>query len=227
MRQRAQADRGIPYERHKGRVLRVVARRCPWLATDECEVAYHDAYATLLEKHRVGALDMDAMHDRQVLAYLTTTAIRDGLVAGRRGGHPLTIPMEDPGTEVLDPELPTGDRAATHSEPAPISELVEKPASMSLRECSSQSFRFAVAFARLDDGGRTPTSTGSSPNGLDLRGGSKSARSCNCIVQGMSGRGAAGHLAGRWRPISQRGTAAFWCEPATHGGRRELGEEAS
>ena len=40
------------YERYKGAALLLLRRRCPWLAADDREGAYHDAFATLLEKHR-------------------------------------------------------------------------------------------------------------------------------------------------------------------------------
>jgi DNA-directed RNA polymerase specialized sigma24 family protein len=126
MRQRGLADKEASYERHKVPVLRLLATRCPWLAPDEREVAYHEAYAILLVKHREGALDMEGMHERQVRSYLMTTAVGVGLNAGRRGGRYSTVLMDDPGPELLDPGLPTEERAATHSETAPIRELVEE-----------------------------------------------------------------------------------------------------
>jgi hypothetical protein len=57
--------------------------------------------------------------------------------------------------------------------------------------------------------------------------GSKSALSCNCIVQSMSGRVAAGHPAAGWGQVSRGQAAAPWREPAKYGGRGRLVEEAS
>ena len=39
-------DRETPYERHKPAVLVLLRRRCGWLADDEREAVFHDAYAT-------------------------------------------------------------------------------------------------------------------------------------------------------------------------------------
>lgn len=76
--------------------------------------------------------------------------------------------------------------------------------------------------------GRRPTSTARWSNDFDsFVGGSKSARSCNCIVQSMSGRVAAGHPAAGWGQVGQGQAAALWREPAKYGGRGRLVEEAS
>jgi hypothetical protein len=142
-------------------------------------------------------------------------------------GRRLTSPMVDPGEEVPEPELPTEGRVA------PLRNCRKQGArqggaSTSLRKCSSQSSRFAVACRAVGQGREDADGHRQFAKRVSTCAwGSKSARSCNCIVQGMSGRGAAGHLAGRWRPVSQRGTAAFSREPSTYSGRWELGEEAS
>jgi hypothetical protein len=43
-----------PYANHRDYVLGVLRRRCRWLAPDELEAVFHDAYALMLEKERDG-----------------------------------------------------------------------------------------------------------------------------------------------------------------------------
>jgi DNA-directed RNA polymerase specialized sigma24 family protein len=126
MTKRAPGERETPYERHKLAVLHLLRRRCPWLAADEREVAYHDAYATLLEKHRDGALDMDAMHDRQVRSYLMTAAIHRGLWEGARAERKRTTPVENPGAYLVDASPSAEERMVAASETGPVRELVEE-----------------------------------------------------------------------------------------------------
>ena len=126
MTPRRLVDQENPYQRHESAVLILLRRRCPWLAYDEREAAYHDAYATLLEKHRDGALDMEAMHDRQVRSYLMTAAIRRGLHENARCERRRAKPEADAGLFVADPALPLEERIATASETSPIRELVEE-----------------------------------------------------------------------------------------------------
>jgi DNA-directed RNA polymerase specialized sigma24 family protein len=85
--------RPTPYEQHRDYVLGVLARRCGWLARDEREAVFHDAYALLLEKARDGVLEPGAMHAHQVRAYLTTTAIHKALDEGKRAERRRTEPL--------------------------------------------------------------------------------------------------------------------------------------
>jgi RNA polymerase sigma factor (sigma-70 family) len=81
---RRSADRTAAYEQHRRYVLAVLARRCRWLADDEREALLHDAWATMLEKERSGALDLAAMAPQQVRAYVTQTALNRALDESRR-----------------------------------------------------------------------------------------------------------------------------------------------
>ena len=112
MRQRARFERETPYERHKQVALRVLRRRCPWLAPDEREGVYHEAYATLLEKHRDRALDMEAMHDRQVRAYLLTASLNRALTEKQTAARRRTVPSENAGVDVPETAIPLEERLA-------------------------------------------------------------------------------------------------------------------
>jgi RNA polymerase sigma factor (sigma-70 family) len=107
-------------------VLGLLRGRCPWLADDEREAIYHDAYATLLEKDREGTLDVERMHDRQVRSYLMTAAIYRGLHEGKRHERKRTKPEADAGVLTPDPTLPVEERVAAASEAAPIREILEE-----------------------------------------------------------------------------------------------------
>ncbi len=126
MRKPGRADRGIPYERNKAIALVVLRKRCPWLAADEREGVYHDAYATLLQKHRDGALDLEEMHEAQVRSYLLTASIHRALNQSARSESRLVTPTEAPGVDLPDPMIGTADRLADESELAPVRELVEE-----------------------------------------------------------------------------------------------------
>src|SRR3954447_1636498 len=83
------------YERDRGYVLGVLRRRCGWLQPDEREVAFHDAYMVLLEKGRSGELDPEAMHQREIRAYLTQTAIFKALDEGKRAERKRSVALAD------------------------------------------------------------------------------------------------------------------------------------
>src|SRR3954469_5056682 len=85
------------YERHKGEALVLLRRRCPWLPADDREAAYHEAFATLLEKHREGSLDVDAMHPLQVRKYLMTAVVYRALGIAGSAESRRTVSVEDPG----------------------------------------------------------------------------------------------------------------------------------
>ena len=80
----------------------------------------------MLEKHRDGALDMEAMHDRQVRSYLMTAAIHRGLGLSARVERRRTRPVADAGVDTPDSARPVEERVAAASEAAPIRELVEE-----------------------------------------------------------------------------------------------------
>ncbi|NLT04887.1 MAG: sigma-70 family RNA polymerase sigma factor, partial [Solirubrobacterales bacterium] len=88
-----------PWRRY---VLAVLGRRCGWLATDEREAIFHDAYVVLLQKERDGELDTAAMDERQVRAYLVQTAINKALDEGKRAGRSRERPLDD--VVVLPPD---------------------------------------------------------------------------------------------------------------------------
>jgi len=114
------------YERHRPTALRVLRRRCPWLAADERLGVYHDAFATLLEKDRDGALDVEAMHDAQVRGYLLTAAVHRGLGEGARAERRRAVPTADPGLGVVDPARPMEDRVEDELGLLAVRELVEE-----------------------------------------------------------------------------------------------------
>ena len=84
-----------PYEQHRSYVLGVVAGRCPWVPRADREAVYHDAYAAMLELENAGRLDADAMHPRQVRAYLAKAAVRKALDERKRAEHRLTVPLTE------------------------------------------------------------------------------------------------------------------------------------
>lgn len=92
---------GASYAEHRQYVLAVLGRRCRWLQPDEREALLHDAYAVMLEKARDGALDLDAMHDLQVRAYLTQTALNKALDEGKRAERTRRAGGGAPGAALL------------------------------------------------------------------------------------------------------------------------------
>jgi RNA polymerase sigma factor (sigma-70 family) len=92
----------------------------------ERESLYHDAYAVLLEKHRSGALDMEAMHPTQVRSYLITAAVHVALHEHRRAENRRTTPLEELGSDLVDQEVPPEERAASEAEAADIRGLVKE-----------------------------------------------------------------------------------------------------
>ena len=114
------------YERYRPTALRVLRRRCPWLAADERLGVYHDAFATLLEKHRQGSLNVEEMHDAQVRGYLLTAAVHRGLGEGARAERRRAIPTAEPGIGVIDPAEPMEDRLDDELGMLAVRELVEE-----------------------------------------------------------------------------------------------------
>src|SRR6266516_2788462 len=83
-----------PYEQHRAYVLGVLGRRCRWLDASDREATLHDAYVVLLEKQRSGELDPARMHEEQVRAYLTQTALHKALDERKRAWRRLTVPLD-------------------------------------------------------------------------------------------------------------------------------------
>jgi len=121
------------YERNKPYVLKVLVQRCGWIRASEREALYHDAYAVLLEKHRSGALNVEAMHPGQVRTYLVTAAIHAALCERRRAENRRTTPVEDPGSELLDEAALPDEQATASAEAADLRRLVEE---LSERRCA-------------------------------------------------------------------------------------------
>ncbi|MBS1679771.1 MAG: sigma-70 family RNA polymerase sigma factor [Actinobacteria bacterium] len=112
------------YEEHRDYVLAVLRRRCGWLATDEREALFHDAYAVLLEKERDGELDPSTMHGNQVRAYLTQTALFKALDEGKRAERNRSAPLEDAGAFEEDASRPLEDSVSAELEGARVREIV-------------------------------------------------------------------------------------------------------
>jgi DNA-directed RNA polymerase specialized sigma24 family protein len=114
------------YERHKGVALGALRKHCPWLAPDEREAIYHDAFVILLEKDRQGSLEIASMHERQVRSYLLTAAIHRGLRIGASADSKRTRLSDDPAFGLADDGRPLEDRVASASELAALREQVEE-----------------------------------------------------------------------------------------------------
>jgi RNA polymerase sigma factor (sigma-70 family) len=128
-----------PYQLHKGYVLGVLARRCSWLDGEDREVAFHDAYEVLLEKERGGGLELDRMHERQVRAYLTQTAINKALNEGQRGERRLTVPLAEDAISQPDSGESPEEHALANADKARVHEIV---AQLSPRQQAVVKLRF-------------------------------------------------------------------------------------
>lgn len=118
------ADRG--YEEQRDYVLAVLRRRCGWLAPDEREAVFHDAYAVLLEKERDGELDTAEMHGNQLRAYLTQTALFKALDEGKRAERNRSEPLDDAGAFEADEARPIEDSISAEMEGARVREIVQE-----------------------------------------------------------------------------------------------------
>lgn len=112
------------YEQHRAYVLGVLARRCRWLGAEDREAALHDAYAVLLEKERDGALDVEAMNDHQLRAYLTQTAINKALSEGQRAYRKTSVALEEGGLEAPDGAIAAEDVLTRDWDSARLREIV-------------------------------------------------------------------------------------------------------
>ncbi|HET6507057.1 MAG TPA: sigma-70 family RNA polymerase sigma factor [Baekduia sp.] len=112
------------YEDHRAYVLGVLARRCRWLGAEDREAALHDAYAVLLEKQRDGVLDVEAMNEHQVRAYLTQTALNKALSEGSRAYRRTSVALEEGGLEAPDGALAADDALARDWDSARLREIV-------------------------------------------------------------------------------------------------------
>jgi RNA polymerase sigma factor (sigma-70 family) len=112
------------YEEHRAYVLGVLARRCRWLGAEDREAALHDAYAVLLEKQRDGALDVDAMNEHQIRAYLTQTALNKALSEGSRAYRKTSVALEEGGLEAPDGAIAAEDVLTRDWDTARLREIV-------------------------------------------------------------------------------------------------------
>jgi RNA polymerase sigma factor (sigma-70 family) len=112
------------YEDHRAYVLGVLARRCRWLGAEDREAALHDAYAVLLEKQRDGVLDVEAMNEHQIRAYLTQTALNKALSEGQRAYRKTSVALEEGGLEAPDGAIATEDVLARDWDTARLREIV-------------------------------------------------------------------------------------------------------
>jgi RNA polymerase sigma factor (sigma-70 family) len=113
-----------PYEQHRDYVLSVLARRCGWLNVDDREAVFHDAYAVMLEKQQAGALDVEEMHERQLRAYLTQTAINKALDEGKRAERNRTESLGDSAFAAPDDARTPEDLAGAKIDGARMAEIV-------------------------------------------------------------------------------------------------------
>ena len=79
------------YEQHRGPVVVALARRCPWVAPVDRESLYHDAYTAVLERERIGTLEPERMHPRELRAYLVKSAIHKALDERKSAERRLTV----------------------------------------------------------------------------------------------------------------------------------------
>jgi RNA polymerase sigma factor (sigma-70 family) len=112
------------YEQHRAYVLGVLARRCRWLGAEDREAALHDAYAVLLEKQRDGVLDVEAMNEHQIRAYLTQTALNKALSEGQRAYRKTSVALEEGGLEAPDGAIAAEDVLARDWDTARLREIV-------------------------------------------------------------------------------------------------------
>lgn len=107
-------------------VLRVLARRCAWLASDEREEVFQDAVTVLLEKQLAGALEGIEDSPPQLRAYLTQTAINKALDEGKRAGRHRSVALEDAELTVEDGKRAPDDLAAASLDSARVREIVSE-----------------------------------------------------------------------------------------------------
>jgi RNA polymerase sigma factor (sigma-70 family) len=112
------------FEEHRRYVLKVLSRRCGWMAPEECEEVLQDAYLVLLERERDGRLEVGEMAPAQVRAFLTQTAINKALDEGKRAGRSRSVPLEDAELTVADEGRAPEDVAAAGLEGARLREIV-------------------------------------------------------------------------------------------------------
>jgi DNA-directed RNA polymerase specialized sigma24 family protein len=112
------------YRSHSSYVLGVLARRSPFIAASDRQGVYHDAFALVLEKARSGRLDVHAMNDRQLRAYLTRSALLIALDQVRWGERAHTRPLTDSDMERTSYDEPPEEQVADDSELAVLREIV-------------------------------------------------------------------------------------------------------
>ncbi len=124
--ERASLSAEKAYSDQRDYVLAVLRRRCGWLAPDEREAIFHDAYAVLLEKERDGDLETGAMHGNQLRAYLTQTALFKALDEGKRAERNRSAPLEDADAFEEDGSRPIEDSISAEMEGARVREMVQE-----------------------------------------------------------------------------------------------------
>jgi RNA polymerase sigma factor (sigma-70 family) len=111
-----------PYEQHREYVLKVIAKRCRWIAPTDREALLHDAYVVLLEKLHDGRLTLEEMDDLQVRAYLTRTALHKALDERKRTDRRPSVSLdtaddEDGATiELASAESSVEDQVIAHDQ---------------------------------------------------------------------------------------------------------------
>jgi RNA polymerase sigma factor (sigma-70 family) len=123
---RARPSLLTPYEQHREYVLKVIAKRCRWIAPPEREALLHDAYVVLLEKLRNRRLTLEEMDDLQVRAYLTRTALYKALDERKRTDRRPSVSIdtaddEDRGPiDLASPESSVEDQVIAHDQHAAL-----------------------------------------------------------------------------------------------------------
>ncbi len=120
-RQRETEDQ---YRENRRYVLRVLARRCAWLASDEREEVFQDAVALVFEKQLSGALEDIEDSPPQLRAYLTQTAINKALDEGKRVGRNRSVALDHAELTVEDDKRPPDELAAASLDSARVREIV-------------------------------------------------------------------------------------------------------
>ena len=114
------------YEQHRGPVVGALARRCPWVAPVDRESLYHDAYTAMLERERIGTLEPERMHPRELRAYLVKSAIHKALDERKSAERRLTVPLDLASHDRADGGPALDEAAIRAFDAATVRELVDE-----------------------------------------------------------------------------------------------------
>lgn len=114
------------YEHHRAPVVGALARRCPWVAPVDRESLYHDAYTAVLERERIGTLEPERMHPRELRAYLVKSAIHKALDERKSAERRLTVPLDLASHDRADGGPPLDEAAIRALDAATVRELVDE-----------------------------------------------------------------------------------------------------